>query len=253
MVPMTILRHKNTKIDGKANLLLYGYGSYGASMSPGFSSSRLSLVDRDIIWVTAHIRGGMERGMKWWKEGKLLNKKNTFEDYISVGRYLIKNNYTSKGKIIGMGGSAGGLLMGAVVNQSPSLFLGVIMAVPFVDSLTTNLDHSLPLTVGEFDEFGNAKANKDHFDYIHSYAPYNNIKKMDYPHILITTSLSDNRVLFDEPAKFTAKLRDLKTDNNLLLLKTEMDAGHGGKSGRDGAIEELAFDYSFILKITAKI
>ena len=253
MVPMTILRHKNTKIDGKANLLLYGYGSYGASMSPGFSSSRLSLVDRDIIWVTAHIRGGMERGMKWWKEGKLLNKKNTFEDYISVGRYLIKNNYTSKGKIIGMGGSAGGLLMGAVVNQSPSLFLGVIMAVPFVDSLTTNLDHSLPLTVGEFDEFGNAKANKDHFDYIHSYAPYNNIKKMDYPHILITTSLSDNRVLFDEPAKFTAKLRDLKTDNNLLLLKTEMDAGHGGKSGRDGAIEELAFDYSFILKITGKI
>jgi len=253
MVPITILRHKNTKVDGTANLLLYGYGSYGASMSPGFSSSRLSLVDRDIIWVTAHIRGGMERGMKWWKEGKLLNKKNTFEDYIAVGKYLIKNNYTSEGKIIGMGGSAGGLLMGAVVNQSPFLFLGVIMAVPFVDSLTTNLDHSLPLTVGEFDEFGNAMDNKDHFDYIFSYAPYNNIKKMDYPHILITTSLSDNRVLFDEPAKFTAKLRDFKTDNNLLLLKTEMDAGHGGKSGRDGAIEEIAFDYSFVLKITDKI
>ena len=253
MVPITILRHKNTKVDGTANLLLYGYGSYGASMSPGFSSSRLSLVDRDIIWVTAHIRGGMERGMKWWKEGKLLNKKNTFEDYIAVGKYLIKNNYTSEGKIIGMGGSAGGLLMGAVVNQSPYLFLGVIMAVPFVDSLTTNLDHSLPLTVGEFDEFGNAMDNKDHFDYIFSYAPYNNIKKMDYPHILITTSLSDNRVLFDEPAKFTAKLRDFKTDNNLLLLKTEMDAGHGGKSGRDGAIEEIAFDYSFVLKITDKI
>ena len=178
MVPITILRHKNTKVDGTANLLLYGYGSYGASMSPGFSSSRLSLVDRDIIWVTAHIRGGMERGMKWWKEGKLLNKKNTFEDYIAVGKYLIKNNYTSEGKIIGMGGSAGGLLMGAVVNQSPFLFLGVIMAVPFVDSLTTNLDHSLPLTVGEFDEFGNAMDNKDHFDYIFSYAPYNNIKKM---------------------------------------------------------------------------
>jgi len=252
MVPMTILRHKNTKIDGNANLLLYGYGSYGASMSPGFSSSKLSLVDRDIIWVTAHIRGGMERGMKWWKEGKLLNKKNTFEDYIAVGKYLIQNNYTSEGKIIGMGGSAGGLLMGAVVNQLPSLFLGMVMAVPFVDSLTTNLDHSLPLTVGEFDEFGNAKENKDHFDYIYSYAPYNNIKKMDYPHILITTSLSDNRVLFDEPAKFTAKLRDMKTDNNLLLLKTEMDAGHGGKSGRDGAIEDLAFDYSFVLKITNK-
>ena len=253
MVPITITRHKKTKIDGSSNLLLYGYGSYGSSMSPTFSSTRLSLIDRDIIWVTAHIRGGMERGMKWWKEGKLLNKKNTFEDYIAVAKYLIKKNYTSTGKIIGMGGSAGGLLMGAVVNQSPELFLGIIMAVPFVDSLTTNLDHSLPLTVGEFDEFGNAKANKEHFDYIYSYAPYNNIKKMDYPHILITTSLSDNRVLFDEPAKFTAKLRDYKTDNNLLLLKTEMNAGHGGKSGRDGAIEDIAVDYAFALKISNKI
>jgi len=253
MVPLTITRHKNTKLDGSANLLLYGYGSYGSSMSPSFSSTRLSLIDRDIIWATAHIRGGMERGMRWWKEGKLLNKKNTFEDYIASAKYLIDKKYTSKKKIIGMGGSAGGLLMGAVVNQAPELFLGMIMAVPFVDSLTTNLDHSLPLTVGEFDEFGNAKDNKDHFDYIYSYAPYNNIKKMDYPHILITTSLSDNRVLFDEPAKFTAKLRDYKTDNNLLLLKTEMNAGHGGKSGRDGAIEEIAIDYAFALKISNKI
>ena len=253
MVPLTITRHKNTKLDGSANLLLYGYGSYGSSMSPSFSSTRLSLINRDIIWVTAHIRGGMERGMKWWKEGKLLNKKNTFEDYIASAEHLIKNKYTSKNRIIGMGGSAGGLLMGAVVNQASELFLGIIMAVPFVDSLTTNLDHSLPLTVGEFDEFGNAKDNKDHFDYIYSYAPYNNIKKMDYPHMLITTSLSDNRVLFDEPAKFTAKLRDYKTDNNLLLLKTEMNAGHGGKSGRDGAIEEIALDYAFALKIAEKI
>ena len=253
LVPLTITRHKKTKINGSANLLLYGYGSYGSSMTPDFSSTRLSLINRDIIWVTAHIRGGMEKGMKWWKEGKLLNKKNTFEDYIHVAKFLIEKRYSSKGKIIGMGGSAGGLLMGAVVNQSPELFLGIVMAVPFVDSLTTNLDHSLPLTVGEFDEFGNAKDKKDHFDYIYSYAPYNNIKKMDYPHMLITTSLSDNRVLFDEPAKFTAKLRDLKTDNNLLLLKTEMNAGHGGKSGRDGAIEEIAFDYAFILKISKKI
>ena len=253
LVPITITRHKKTKIDGSANILLYGYGSYGSSMSPGFSSTRLSLIDRDIIWVTAHIRGGMERGMKWWKEGKLLNKKNTFKDYISVARYLIDKKYTSKGKIIGMGGSAGGLLMGAVVNEAPELFLGMIMAVPFVDSLTTNLDHSLPLTVGEFDEFGNAKDNKEHFDYIYSYAPYNNIKKMDYPHIFITTSLSDNRVLFDEPAKFTAKLRDYKTDNNLLLLKTEMNAGHGGKTGRDSAIEEVALDYAFALKISNKV
>ena len=253
LVPLTITRHKNTKLDGSAHLLLYGYGSYGSSMSPGFSTTRLSLINRDIIWVTAHIRGGMERGMKWWKEGKLLNKKNTFEDYIASAKYLIENKYTSNNKIIGMGGSAGGLLMGAVVNQAPELFLGIIMAVPFVDSLTTNLDHSLPLTVGEFDEFGNAKDKKDHFDYIYSYAPYHNIKKMDYPHMLITTSLSDNRVLFDEPAKFTAKLRDYKTDNNLLLLKTEMNAGHGGKSGRDGAIEEIALDYAFALKITKKI
>ena len=253
LIPLTITRHKNTPVDGSANLLLYGYGSYGSSMTPNFSSTRLSLIDRDIIWVTAHIRGGMEKGMKWWKEGKLLNKKNTFEDYIAVAKFLIEKKYTSKGKIIGMGGSAGGLLMGAVVNKNPELFKGIIMAVPFVDSLTTNLDHSLPLTVGEFDEFGNAKENKEHFDYIYSYAPYNNIKKMDYPDILITTSLSDNRVLFDEPAKFTAKLRELKTDNNLLLLKTEMNAGHGGKSGRDGAIEEIALDYSFILKITDKI
>ena len=253
LVPLTITRHKKTKIDGSANLLLYGYGSYGNSMSPSFSSTRLSLVDRNIIWATAHVRGGLERGMKWWKEGKLTNKKNTFEDYIYAAKYLIDNKYSSKGRVIGMGGSAGGLLMGAVVNQAPEIFLGIIMAVPFVDSLTTNLDHSLPLTIGEFDEFGNAKDNKEHFDYIYSYAPYHNIKKMDYPNILITTSLSDNRVLFDEPTKFTAKLREYKTDNNLLLLKTEMNAGHGGKSGRDGAIEEIALDYAFALKISEKI
>jgi oligopeptidase B len=253
IVPITITRHKKTKVNGSANLLLYGYGSYGISMSPSFSSTRLSLINKDIIWVTAHIRGGMERGMKWWKEGKLLNKKNTFEDYIAVAKFLIEKKYTSNKKIIGMGGSAGGLLMGAVANEAPELFLGIIMAVPFVDSLTTNLDHSLPLTAGEFEEFGNAKKNKEHFDYIYSYAPYNNIKKMDYPHMLITTSLSDNRVLFDEPAKFTAKLREYKTDNNLLLLKTEMNAGHGGKSGRDSVIEEIAIDYAFALKISKKI
>ncbi len=252
-IPLTITYHKKTKLDGSANLLLYGYGSYGASMGPGFSSTRLSLINRDIIWVTAHIRGGMERGMSWWKEGKMLNKKNTFKDYISSAKYLIKKKYTSKGKIIGMGGSAGGLLMGAVVNEAPELFLGMIMAVPFVDTLTTNLDHSLPLTVGEFNEFGNAKKNKEDFNYIKSYSPYENIKKMDYPHLLVTTSLSDNRVLFDEPTKFVAKLRDKKTDNNLLLLKTEMKAGHGGKTGRDSAIEEIAFDYSFILKVSNKL
>ena len=252
-IPLTITRHKKTKLDGTANLLLYAYGSYGASMGPGFSSSRLSLINRNIIWATAHIRGGMERGMSWWKEGKMLNKKNTFEDYISSAKFLIEKKYTGEGKIIGMGGSAGGLLMGTVINQTPELFLGMIMSVPFVDTLTTNLNHSLPLTVGEFNEFGNAKENKKHFDYIRSYSPYENIKKMDYPHIFITTSLSDNRVLFDEPTKFIAKLRDYKTDNNLLLLKTEMKAGHGGKTGRDSAIEEISFDYAFALKISNKL
>jgi oligopeptidase B len=252
-IPITITYHKDTKLDGSANLLLYGYGSYGHTISPSFSTTRLSLINRNIIWATAHIRGGMERGMKFWEEGKMLNKKNTFKDYISCAKHLIDQKYTSKGKIIGYGGSAGGLLMGAVVNEAPELFLGMIMAVPFVDSLTTNLDHSLPLTAGEFNEFGNAKENIEHFKYIKSYSPYHNIKKMDYPHILITTSLSDNRVLFDEPTKFTAKLRDTKTDNNLLLFKCEMDAGHGGKSGRDAAIEEVAFDYAFALKISNKL
>ena len=252
-IPITITYHKDTKLDGSANLLLYGYGSYGHSISPSFSTTRLSLINRNIIWATAHIRGGMERGMKFWEEGKMLNKKNTFKDYISCANYLIDNKFTSKGKIIGYGGSAGGLLMGAVVNEAPDLFLGMIMAVPFVDCLTTNLNHSLPLTAGEFNEFGNAKENPEHFKYIMSYSPYHNIKKMDYPHLLITTSLSDNRVLFDEPTKFTARLRDMKTDNNLLLFKCEMDAGHGGKSGRDAAIEEVAFDYSFALKITNKL
>ncbi|MEK9638051.1 MAG: S9 family peptidase [Pelagibacteraceae bacterium] len=252
-IPITITYHKDTKLDGSANLLLYGYGSYGHSISPSFSTNILSLININIIWATAHISGGMERGMKFWEEGKMLNKKNTFKDYISCAKYLIDEKYTSKGKIIGYGGSAGGLLMGAVVNEAPNLFLGMIMAVPFVDSLTTNLDHSLPLTAGEFNEFGNAKENIEHFKYIMSYSPYHNIKKMDYPNLLITTSLSDNRVLFDEPTKFTARLRDKKTDNNLLLFKCEMDAGHGGKSGRDAAIEEVAFDYAFALKITNKL
>ena len=252
-IPLTVTYHKKTKLDGNAHVLLYGYGSYGYSIGPSFSSSRLSLIDRNIIWATAHVRGGMERGMKYWEEGKLLNKKNTFKDYISCAKFLINEKFTSKGKIIGYGGSAGGLLMGAVVNEAPDLFLGMIMSVPFVDTLTTNLDHSLPLTVGEFNEFGNAKENKDHFNYIKSYSPYENIKKMNYPNILITTSLSDNRVLFDEPTKYVAKLREFKTDKNLLLFKCEMNAGHGGRSGRDAAIEETAFDYAFALKIANKL
>jgi oligopeptidase B len=250
LIPMTITYHKDTKLNGSAHVLLYGYGSYGMSMGPSFSSTRLSLINRNIIWVTCHIRGGMERGMRWWKEGKMLNKKNSFADFISCAKFLIENKYTNKKKLIAYGGSAGGLLLGNVINQIPELLLGAIMAVPFVDNLTTNMDHSLPLTKGELLEFGDAKNNKEHFEYIRSYAPYDNLEKKDYPHILITTSLSDSRVLFDEPTKYCAKLRDLKTDNNLLLLKCEMNAGHGGKSGRTAAIEEIAFDYAFVLKIT---
>ncbi|MDC3024241.1 S9 family peptidase [Alphaproteobacteria bacterium] len=249
-IPITIIRHKKTKLDGRSKVLLYGYGSYGSSIGNGFSANKLSLINRGIIWANAHIRGGMECGMNWWKEGKMLKKKNTFLDYISCANYLIQNKYTKPKQIIGMGGSAGGLLMGAVLNQAPELFLAALLAVPFVDSLTTNLDHSLPLTVGEFKEFGNAKKYKKHFEYIKSYAPYNNIKKQNYPHIYVTTSLFDNRVLYDEPTKYVAKLRQHKKDNNILLLKTEMNAGHGGKTGRDASIEELAQEFSFILKVS---
>ena len=253
-IPLTITRHKETKIDGSAKLLLYGYGSYGNSLSFGFSNTRLSLLDRNIIWCDASIRGGRERGEIWHEEGKMLNKKNTFEDYISAAKFLIEKKYSYKGGVIGYGGSAGGLLLGAVVNQAPELFLGMIIQVGFLDSLTTNLDHSLPLTLGELTEFGDAKGNKEHFEYIKSYSPYHNIKKIDYPHLLLVTNIKDVRVLFDEPLKFTAKLRQYKTDKNFLLLKCELeDAGHGGKSGRDSAIEEIAFDYSFILKISKKL
>ena len=254
MIPLTVTRHKKTKLDGNANLLLYGYSSYGTTNSNGFSSTHISLIDRDIIWCTCEARGSRIRGEKWYEEGKMLNKKNTFDDYIESAKFLIEKKYTYKGGIIGYGGSAGGLLMGAVVNKSPELFLGMIIQVGFLDSLTTNLDHSLPLTLGELTEFGDAKRNKEHFEYIKSYSPYHNIKKIDYPNLLLVTNLKDVRVLFDEPLKFTAKLRQYKTDKNLLLLKCELEnAGHGGKSGRDSAIEEIAFDYSFILKITNKL
>ena len=253
LIPVTITRHKKTKLDGSANVIQYGYGSYGMSSPIGFSSSRLSLINRDFIWVTCHIRGGLEKGMNHWKQGKMLNKKNTFLDFISCTKYLINNNYSSEKKIIIYGGSAGGLLVANVANQIPELLLGAIMAVPFVDNLTTNMDHSLPLTQGELREFADAKNNKKHFEYIKSYAPYDNLEKKDYPNILITTSLSDSRVLFDEPTKYCAKLRYLKTDNNILLLKCEMDAGHSGKSGRTSAIEEVAFDYAYALKISKKL
>ena len=254
LIPLTITRHKDTKVDGTANVLLYSYGSYGTSLNFGFSNTRLTLLNRSIIWCDASVRGGRERGEIWHEEGKMLNKKNTFEDYISAAKFLIEKKYTYKGGIVGYGGSAGGLLLGAVVNQVPELFLGMVIQVGFLDSLTTNTDHSLPLSLGELTEFGDGKGNPDHFKYLKSYSPYHNIKQMDYPNLLLVTNLKDARVLFDEPTKFTAKLRQYKTDKNLLLLKCELeDSGHGGKSGRDSAIEEIAFDYSFILKITKKL
>jgi len=254
LIPLTITRHKDTKIDGTANVLLYGYGSYGSSLGFGFSNTRLTLLNRNIIWCDASVRGGRERGEIWHEEGKMMNKKNTFEDYISAAKFLIEKKYTYKGGIVGYGGSAGGLLLGAVVNQAPELFLGMVIQVGFLDSLTTNIDHSLPLSLGELTEFGDGQNNPDHFKYIKSYSPYHNVKKMNYPNLLLVTNLKDVRVIFDEPTKFTAKLRQYKTDKNLLLLKCELeDAGHGGKSGRDSAIEEIAFDYSFILKITNKL
>ena len=254
LIPLTITRHKDTKVDGTANVLLYSYGSYGTSLNFGFSNTRLSLLNRSIIWCDASVRGGRERGEIWHEEGKMLNKKNTFEDYISAAKFLIEKKYTYKGGIVGYGGSAGGLLLGAVVNQVPELFLGMVIQVGFLDSLTTNTDHSLPLSLGELTEFGDGKGNPDHFKYLKSYSPYHNIKQMNYPNLLLVTNLKDARVIFDESTKFTAKLRQYKTDKNLLLLKCELeDAGHGGKSGRDSAIEEIAFDYSFILKITNKL
>jgi oligopeptidase B len=243
--------HKNTKINAQTPLLLYGYGSYGYSIPPSFSSSRLSLLNRGFIFAIAHIRGGSEMGRAWYEDGKMLNKKNTFKDFISVGEYLIANNYTSKNHIYGYGGSAGGLLIGAVINMEPELFNGVIAAVPFVDVLSTMLDDSIPLTTSEYDEWGNPNEEK-YYNYIKSYCPYSNVEAKNYPNILVTTGLHDSQVQYFEPAKWVAKLRELKTDKNLLLMKTQMEAGHSGASGRFAALKEIAFDYAFLLYLEGK-
>jgi oligopeptidase B len=245
-IPVSLVYNKNTKINSKTPLLLYGYGSYGHSIPPSFSSSRLSLLDRGFIFAVAHIRGGSEMGRSWYEDGKMLNKKNTFKDFINVGKYLISNNYTSKNHLYAYGGSAGGLLIGAVINMDSSLFNGVISAVPFVDVLTTMLDDSIPLTTSEYDEWGNPNEKK-YYDYIKSYCPYSNIEAKDYPNILVTTGLHDSQVQYFEPAKWVAKLRELKTDKNLLLMKTQMEAGHSGATGRFNSLKEVALDYAFLL------
>ncbi len=250
-IPVSMVYKKGTKKDGTAPLLLYAYGSYGANMEPYFSAARLSLLDRGFIFAIAHIRGGQEMGRHWYEDGKLLKKKNTFTDYIDCAEYMIAEKYASPNRLFAMGGSAGGLLMGAVVNMRPDLWRGVVAAVPFVDVVTTMLDESIPLTTGEFDEWGNPK-EKEYYDYMKSYSPYDNIEKKDYPNMLVTTGLHDSQVQYWEPAKWVAKLRDLKTDNNVLLLSTEMEAGHGGASGRFKRNKETAKEYAFMVDLAGE-
>ena len=252
-VPISIVYKKSEyRGDGSNPCLLYGYGSYGASMEPYFSSARLSLLDRGFVYAIAHIRGGEEMGRHWYEDGKLLNKKNTFNDFVDCGKWLVENNYSAPDNLFAMGGSAGGLLMGAVINQAPEMWKGVVAAVPFVDVVTTMLDTSIPLTTGEFDEWGNP-AEEEYYAYIKSYSPYDNIEAKDYPAMLVTTGLHDSQVQYWEPAKWVAKLREMKTDDNPLLLRTNMEAGHGGASGRFRRLKETAMDYAFILDLAGKI
>ena len=248
MIPISLVYKKGMVKNGKNPLLLYGYGSYGSNSEPGFSSNRLSLLDRGFIYAIAHIRGGQEMGRYWYDQGKLLNKRNTFTDFIACAEHLIVEKYTSNDKLVINGGSAGGLLMGAVTNMRPDLLKAVVAGVPFVDVINTMLDPSIPLTVTEYEEWGNPN-DKEYYDYIKSYSPYDNVESKDYPNILITAGLNDPRVHYWEPAKWTAKLRALKTDNNLLLLKTNMDAGHSGASGRYDHLKEIAFQYAFIFNV----
>jgi len=247
-VPISIVYKKGTKKDGSAPLLLYGYGSYGASMDAGFNSTRISLLNRGFIYAIAHIRGGQEMGRQWYEDGKLMKKKNTFTDFIDCGKYLIDEKYTTKGHLYAMGGSAGGLLMGAIANMAPDLWSGIVAQVPFVDVLTTMSDPSIPLTTNEYDEWGNP-ANKDAYFYMKSYSPYDNIEKKSYPNILVTTGLHDSQVQYFEPAKWVARLRELKTDDNLLLLKTNMSAGHGGASGRFDYLKDVALIFAFFFSL----
>ena len=247
-VAISLVYHKDTKKSADTPLLLYGYGSYGHTVDASFSSVRLSLLDRGFIYAIAHIRGGEYLGREWYEDGKMLQKKNTFFDFIDAAKHLISINYTSSKHLYAMGGSAGGLLMGAVMNYNPELFHGIVAQVPFVDVVTTMLDETIPLTTGEYDEWGNPN-DKAYYDYMKSYSPYDNIEAKDYPNTLITTGFHDSQVQYWEPAKWTAKLRDLKTDNNILIFKTDMSSGHGGASGRFESLKEIALEYAFLLKI----
>lgn len=247
-VPISLVYHKDTKKSAETPLLLYGYGSYGHTIDASFSNVRLSILDRGYIFAIAHIRGGEYLGREWYENGKMLHKKNTFFDFIDAAKYLVAENYTSSQHLYAMGGSAGGLLVGAVMNYEPALFNGIIAQVPFVDVVTTMLDESIPLTTGEFDEWGNPKKKK-YYNYMLSYSPYDNIEEKDYPNILITTGFHDSQVQYWEPAKWTAKLRELKTDDHILVFKTDMKSGHGGASGRFESLKEDALEYAFLLKL----
>jgi len=247
-IPISIIYRKGIKLDSTNPLLIYGYGSYGATIDPYFSTVRLSLLDRGFIFAIAHVRGGEYLGRQWYEDGKLLKKTNTFTDFVAASRYLVEQGYTSPKHLYASGGSAGGLLMGAIVNIAPDLYNGVIASVPFVDVLTTMLDDSIPLTTGEYDEWGNPN-ELEYYNYIKKYSPYDNVERKAYPNVLVTTGLHDSQVQYWEPAKWVAKLRDRKTDKNLLLLHTNMDAGHGGASGRFEALREVAMDYAFLLDL----
>jgi oligopeptidase B len=249
MIPVTLLYRKDAKLDGSEPVWLYGYGSYGISLPAGFNTNILSLVNRGFIYATAHIRGGQEKGRRWYKDGKMEKKQNTFRDFISVAQFLVDKGYTTKGNIVAQGGSAGGMLMGAVANMAPELFRGIVAEVPFVDVLTTMLDDTLPLTPPEWPEWGNPIESKAAYENIMAYSPYDRVEAKAYPNILAVGGLTDPRVTYWEPAKWVAKLRDMKTDDNLLLFKTNMGAGHGGASGRFDRLKEVAFVYAFGLKV----
>lgn len=251
-VAISLVYHKDTKLNSETPLLQYAYGSYGYTIPDGFSTTRLSLLDRGFVYALAHIRGSQYLGREWYEDGKMLHKKNTFNDFVDCSKFLIENNYTSAEHLYAMGGSAGGLLMGAIVNMNPELYNGVVAAVPFVDVISTMLDESIPLTTGEFDEWGNPK-NKEYYDYILSYSPYDQVAAKEYPNMLVTTGYFDSQVQYWEPAKWVAKLRDVKTGDNVLLMHTNMDAGHGGASGRFDALKETARDYTFFLALENKL
>ncbi|MEN8776573.1 MAG: S9 family peptidase [Polaribacter sp.] len=251
-VAISLVYHKDTQLTSQTPLLQYAYGSYGYTIPDGFSTTRLSLLDRGFVYALAHIRGSQYLGRDWYEDGKMLHKKNTFTDFVDCSKFLIDNNYTSPKHLYAMGGSAGGLLMGVVVNMNPELYNGIIAAVPFVDVVSTMIDDSIPLTTGEYDEWGNPN-NKEYYDYIKSYSPYDQVTSKAYPNMLVTTGFHDSQVQYWEPAKWVAKLRDLKTDNNILLLHTNMEAGHGGASGRFDALKETAKDYTFFLALENKL